>query len=94
MNIQCIPSPIRNTYRSGVLRCYDLTVADFPSVEAAHACADAYIAKQKANWTEEMHMCYPDQLFPECPTADLFWFTDDKGMGSDHFIDYCMCGAP
>ena len=79
-----IPSllPIMITYRSGILQCFNLTTADFPSVEAAHACANQYIAKQRADWSQEMFHHYPDQLLPDCPTGDLFYFTDYKGLGS------------
>ena len=68
------------TYRTGVLKCYDLTTADFPSVEEAYACADQYIAKQRADWPEGLLQQYPDQLFG-CPAGDLFFFSDYKGMG-------------
>lgn len=68
-------------YRNGILACYNLTTTDFPSVEAAFKCADAYVAAQRADWSEAMKAQYPDQLLPDCPAGDLFYFTEYKGKG-------------
>jgi hypothetical protein len=83
---QCIP-----TYRSGVLKCFDLAVSDFANPEEAMKCADQYIARQRKSWTPEMFQKFPDQLFEGTPAADLFWFTHHKGMGGTlHFLKGTM----
>ena len=51
-------------------------------------CADQYIARQRRDWPPEVLEMYPNQEFEGTPAADLFWFTNHKGMGGTlHFSD-------
>ena len=65
------------------MECYKLKLADFESNEEAFRCADNFVAKQRGNWDEAMFEDYPDQLCEGCPAADLFWFQNYKGMGTN-----------
>jgi len=79
--------------RSGILKCFDLQMSDFASQEDAIACADHFVAQQRADWPPELISKFPDQLCEGCPFADLFWFSNYKGMPGH---PYCIClqGTP
>ena len=81
------------TYRSGVLQCFDLKLSDFPDQEEANKCADHFISKQRADWPPGRIDLTPDQLCEGCPAADLFWFSNYKGMGT-HIAFLCKALSP
>jgi len=70
------------THRSGILQTFKLQVSEFPTTEEAYKVADHFIAQQRADWPPGMMEKFPDRLCEGFPAADLFWFSDYKGMGT------------
>ena len=70
------------TYRSGVLQSFNLNLTDFTTQEEAHKCADHFIAQQRADWAPGEVEKHPDQLCDGFAAADLFWYSNYKGMGT------------
>ena len=70
------------TYRSGILECFNLKLADFATQVEAFKCADHFISKQREDWSPEKLEEFKDQLCKGCPAGDLFWFSNYKGMGT------------
>ena len=56
-----------------------LTFDDFENTQKAKEAADVLVNAFKAKYPSKLPL-HPDQIFPDMPVLDSFWYAEDTGI--------------